>query len=82
MRRGIGTYLATAAVLAAAVMFAPPAYADTCTERQQVCFAFCQRTEDNSAPCRAVCRGYLDECVSTGCWESRVSAKRCGFERK
>ena len=69
------------AVIATAIV-AIPAAADSCTERQQVCFSYCQKTESNSPPCLAACRGYLAECMSTGCWESRVSGKRCGFDRR
>lgn len=54
----------------------------TCTERQQVCFAYCEKTYKNAPKCTDACKNYLAECLSTGCWESRVTAKRCGFTKQ
>lgn len=55
------------------------AFADTCTDRQKVCFAYCDRQYNGSTRCMDACRTFLATCLTTGCWESRVTAKRCGF---
>lgn len=77
-----GASLVTVTVLIVTTTVSIQAFADSCTERQRVCFAYCQKAESNTPQCPAACRGYLTECLSTGCWESRVSAKRCGFDRR
>jgi hypothetical protein len=57
-------------------------YAMTCTDRQQVCFAYCEKNYNNAPPCRATCGQLLTTCMSTGCWESKVTAKRCGITKQ
>ena len=60
-----------------------PTFADqTCTERQQVCFAYCEKTYKNAPKCTDACKDYLRICLATGCWESKVTAKRCGFAKQ
>lgn len=54
----------------------------TCTERQQVCFAYCEKTYNNAPKCTDACKDYLAKCMATGCWESKVTAKRCGFAKQ
>lgn len=63
-------------------MTAPTFAAQTCTDRQQVCFAYCEKTNKSAPKCTDACKNYLAECLSTGCWESRVTAKRCGFAKQ
>jgi hypothetical protein len=58
-----------------------PVFAASCTERQQVCFAYCEKTYNNSPKCLATCEDLLSVCKATGCWESKVTAKRCDFDR-
>ena len=60
----------------------PTFAAQTCTERQQVCFAYCEKTYKNAPKCTNACKDYLRMCLSTGCWESSVAAKRCGFTKQ
>jgi hypothetical protein len=60
----------------------PVALGITCTDRQEVCFAYCEKNYDNSPRCRGVCGQLLSECMSTGCWENKVTAKRCGISRR
>jgi hypothetical protein len=53
----------------------------TCTDREQVCFAYCDK--NNPGPrCKPVCQELLSKCMSTGCWESKITAKRCGIDRQ
>ena len=59
-----------------------PAFAITCTDRQQVCFAYCEKNYNNAPPCRATCGQLLNTCMSTGCWESKITAKQCGISRQ
>jgi hypothetical protein len=61
---------------------ATSALAATCTERQQVCFAYCEKTYKNAPKCRDACSDYHKKCILTGCWESNVTAKRCGFSKQ
>ena len=57
-------------------------YAITCTDRQQVCFAYCEKNYANAPACRATCGQLLSTCMSTGCWESKVTAEQCGITKK
>lgn len=59
-----------------------PAFAITCTDRQQVCFAYCKKNYNDAPPCRATCGNLLATCMSTGCWESKVTAKQCGITKQ
>jgi hypothetical protein len=59
-----------------------PSYAITCTDRQQVCFAYCVKNYNNAPPCRASCAQLLATCMSTGCWNSKVTAQQCGITKK
>lgn len=78
MRYSLGLSLAVAILIAAA----GPASAITCTDRQGVCFAYCEKNYHNAPNCRAVCGQLLATCMSTGCWESQVTAKRCGIDKQ
>ena len=82
MRRPFGTILLVGVFhlhVAATPTFAA---AQTCAGRQQVCFAYCEKNYNNAPNCRNACADYLNICISTGCWESKVTAKRCGFSRQ
>jgi hypothetical protein len=59
-----------------------PSYAITCTDRQQVCFAYCVKNYHNAPPCRASCAQLLATCMSTGCWNSKVTAQQCGITKQ
>ena len=65
------------------LLAATPAFAKNCTERQQVCFRYCDRSyqQKGHEACRAACGNYLSICQSTGCWETKVTAKECGFAK-
>jgi hypothetical protein len=59
-----------------------PAEAKTCSERLGVCKRFCVKTESDSPGCLAACAGYREQCLASGCWESKYVAKECGFTRQ
>ena len=59
-----------------------PALATTCSERRQVCLAYCEKNHHNVPKCVGVCDALLNTCISTGCWESKITAKRCGISRQ
>jgi hypothetical protein len=61
------------------IFAAAPSYAMTCTDRQKVCFAYCEKNYANAPRCRAACAQLLTTCMSTGCWESKVTARQCGI---
>jgi hypothetical protein len=58
------------------------AEAKTCSDRLKVCQKFCARSEGGSPACIAVCGGYLQVCLKSGCWESKYVDKECGFTRQ
>ena len=80
MRYVIGTSLLVAIFFGA--LATTPAFAITCTDRQQVCFAYCEKNYNNAPPCRATCGNLLTTCMSTGCWNSKVTAQQCGITKK
>jgi hypothetical protein len=59
-----------------------PSHAITCTDRQQVCFRYCEKNYANAPRCRAACGQLLSTCMSTGCWESKVTARQCGITKR
>jgi hypothetical protein len=69
------------ALIVISLCAALPALAEnnTCTNRQDVCFAYCERNYQNAPKCQETCRQLLAECLSNGCWDSRITAKRCGL---
>ena len=58
------------------------AEAITCSERLQVCHGYCVKSMGNTPACQAKCRQFDQECMASGCWESKVVAKQCGFTRQ
>jgi hypothetical protein len=69
------------ALIVLSLIAAPAARAEnnTCTNRQDVCFAYCERNYQNAPRCLTACRQLLAGCLSNGCWDSRITAKRCGL---
>jgi hypothetical protein len=61
---------------------ATPGRAITCTDRQQVCFRYCEKNYANVARCKATCAQLLSNCMSSGCWESKVTARQCGITKQ
>jgi len=59
-----------------------PSHAITCSDRQQVCFRYCEKNYANAPRCRATCGQLLSTCLSTGCWESKVTARQCGITKQ
>jgi hypothetical protein len=57
-------------------------HAITCTDRQQVCFRYCEKTYANVPRCKATCAQLLSDCMSSGCWESKVTARQCGITKQ
>ena len=54
----------------------------TCTNRQQVCFAYCAKQYHNAPRCLSTCRDLLSQCMSNGCWDSKVTIKQCGITKQ
>jgi hypothetical protein len=79
MRYVIGTSLLVTIFVGA--LATTPAFAITCTDRQQVCFAYCEKNYNNAPQCRATCGNLLTICMSTGCWNSKVTAQQCGITK-
>jgi len=59
-----------------------PSLAITCTDRQQVCFHYCEKNYANVPRCKATCAQLLSDCMSSGCWESKVTARQCGITKQ
>jgi hypothetical protein len=74
--------IAAGALGVVALSLMGPAEAKTCSERLKVCQKFCVRSEGGSPACMSVCGGYLQACLSSGCWESKYVDKDCGFTRQ
>ena len=55
MKWMFGASLVTVTVLIVTTTVSIQASADSCTERQQVCFAYCQKAESNTPQCPAAC---------------------------
>ncbi len=59
-----------------------PVEAKTCSERLQVCYGYCAKSMGDSPRCHDRCRQLDQECTASGCWESKVVARECGFGRQ
>ena len=70
------------ASIAAMVLLAEPGRAKTCSDRVTVCQGYCAKSESGSPGCLRACDKFLAECVASGCWESKVVARQCGFEKR
>ena len=69
--------------LITALLAAPTtSFANSCSERQQVCLGYCAKSYNNAPRCLTACSNYMNECISTGCWESKIVSKQCGFTRR
>jgi len=79
MRSLLRASLATAALFAGLINFAEAA---TCSERLRTCHGYCVKSMGDAPNCHAKCGRLHDMCMSSGCWESKVVAKQCGFERQ
>ncbi len=79
MRR---TILGVVASFGFIMLWTSPLLADSCSGRVRVCQAYCEKVQGNSPICLGNCQDSLAQCKSTGCWESRVVARRCGFARQ
>ncbi len=79
---GVFRSVAVAAIGAALFGLAGAAQAMTCSERQQVCHGYCVKSMGDTPGCHAKCRQFHEECMASGCWESKVVARQCGFARQ
>jgi hypothetical protein len=68
--------------LATLALLAEPAASKTCSDRLSVCEGYCAKSEGNSRGCVRTCGNYHQACLSSGCWESKIVARQCGFERR
>jgi hypothetical protein len=82
VRRAGGIAMSSVVAMILVISATMPSHAMTCTDRQQVCFRYCQKTYANAPQCRATCARLLSDCMSTGCWESRVTARQCGITKR
>ena len=82
MRRRGRWSAATLAVGALLFAFFGPAAAMSCSERLQICHGYCIKSMADRPGCHDKCREFHAQCLSSGCWESRVVAKQCNFVRQ
>jgi hypothetical protein len=82
VRAGGGMVLLFLGAILVSVSVATPSHAITCTDRQQVCFRYCEKNYANVARCKATCAQLLSNCMSTGCWESKVTTRQCGISKQ
>ncbi len=69
-------------MIASLVALTGAAEAKTRSERLKVCQGYCAKSEGGSQGCMRVCGEYLQACLGSGCWESKIVARECGFERR
>jgi hypothetical protein len=69
-----------AAVVPASAALSSGSSAETCTNRQAICFDYCAKNYNDAPRCDDGCKRLLAQCISTGCWESKITARRCGLE--
>ncbi len=74
--------MAVGATGALLIVLSGSAAAMTCSERLQVCHGYCVKSMGDTPGCHAKCRQLSQECMASGCWESKVVAKQCGFTRQ
>lgn len=82
MRKLLHGFIVAGAAGMIALALPAQAEAKTCSDRLKVCQKFCARSEGGSPACMSVCGGYLQTCLSTGCWESKYVDKECGFTQQ
>jgi len=80
MRYIFGTSLLVAMLVNAVTP--TPTLAITCSDRKVVCLAYCEKHYHNAPKCTGVCEQLLTTCMSTGCWESKITAKHCGISKQ
>jgi hypothetical protein len=51
----------------------------TCSDRLRVCQGYFAKSRGDSPACHAECVELRQERLSSGCWESKIVAKECGF---
>jgi hypothetical protein len=73
---------AAGAIAALLISTAGPAEAKSCSDRLKTCQGYCAKSSGGSPACLAKCGEYRQECLSSGCWESKIVAKECGFARQ
>ena len=74
--------IAVGAIGALVMALGGTAQAITCSERLQVCHGYCVKSMGDKPGCHAKCRQLDQECMASGCWESKIVAKQCGFARQ
>jgi hypothetical protein len=82
MRGDLWRSMAVGAMGALLLAVGGPAQAMTCSERLQVCHGYCAKSRGDSPGCHSKCGQLQQECIGSGCWESKVVAKQCGFARQ
>ena len=80
-KRGRWCVAAGAAAALQLVIFGP-ASAITCSERLQVCHRYCIKSMADKPACHDKCQEIQGQCLSTGCWESKITARQCGIVRQ
>lgn len=60
----------------------PATAAPTCSERQTACHRYCDDKMAAVAQCDPACDGMFRSCLETGCWDSPVGGKKCGYTKK
>ena len=72
----------TLAAGALTLVICGPASAITCSERLQVCHRYCIKSMADKPACHDKCQEIQGQCLSTGCWESKITARQCGIVRQ
>jgi hypothetical protein len=60
----------------------PAIAAPTCADRQKACHRYCDDKMSTSIQCDPACDSLFSSCVETGCWDSPVAGKKCGYVKR
>jgi len=58
------------------------AAAPTCSGREAECHRYCDDKMVGITQCDPACDGMVKSCLETGCWDSPVTGKKCGYTKK
>lgn len=77
----IARLVTVSALALMALLAAPAGAATTCTARHKSCLDFCAKSyKGPGATCTSQCADALPQCMSSGCWVTRM-ANQCGLTR-
>ena len=72
-----------AALVGVSIFFSAAAFAaPSCSARQKACHVYCNEKMPTATQCDPACDGFYASCMETGCWDSPITGKKCGYDKK